>query len=233
MESIERFVLEQLDSWEVPGCAVAAVRDGRAVLAAGWGRRDLDAKLPVTPDTLFAIGSTTKAFTASTVGALVEDGLLEWERQLRDYVPELRAFQYSNLGLPGGGARRGGALRHQLGGFPAHPAAGAAGDGPLQPVGRGHDRRPGPARARDPEVLRGLCGTYAMGPIEIVVALRGDHVLTVAVPGAAPLELQPAGRGLRFEVKGQPGVTAEFELDDTGAVARLVAQPLGMFLPKA
>ncbi len=90
MESIERFVVEQLAAWEVPGCAVAAVRDGQVVLAAGWGQRDLDTKLPVTANTLFAIGSTTKAFTAATVGALVDDGLLEWERPLRDYVPELR-----------------------------------------------------------------------------------------------------------------------------------------------
>ena len=64
------------------------------------------------------------------------------------------------------------------------------------------------------------------------MVLRSDHVLTVTAPGAPPFELQPAGRGLRFVVKGQPAVTAEFELDDTGAVARLVAQPLGIFLPK-
>ena len=90
MESIERFVAEQLAAWEVPGCAVAAVGGGEVVLAAGWGRRDLEAELPVTPDTLFAIGSVTKAFTAATVGALVDDGLLEWEGPLRDYVPDLR-----------------------------------------------------------------------------------------------------------------------------------------------
>jgi hypothetical protein len=92
------------------------------------------------------------------------------------------------------------------------------------------DRLPD-ARARDPEVLRRLCGTYAMGPIEVVVAQRSDHVLTITTPGAPPFELQP-GRGLRFEVKGYPGITAEFQLDETGAVARLVAQPLGIFHPK-
>jgi len=41
------------------------------------------------------------------------------------------------------------------------------------------------------------------------------------------------GRGLRCNVKDQPGITAEFELDESGAVVRLVAQPLGVFLPKA
>ncbi len=90
MESIEGFVAEQLAAWEVPGCAVAAVRGGDVVLAGGWGRRDVKADLPVTSGTLFAIGSVTKAFTAATVGALVDDGLLDWARPLRDYLPDLR-----------------------------------------------------------------------------------------------------------------------------------------------
>jgi len=563
MESIERFVVDQLAAWEVPGCAVAAVRDGQVVLAAGWGQRDLDTKLPVTADTLFAIGSTTKAFTAATVGALVDDGLLDWERPLRDYVPEIQlhdpvvsdrltvvdllshrsglprhemtwlghpgrsrselvrrlrflplskdlrqAFQYCNLGYLAAGyavealsgtpwedclrdrlltplgmsrsnlsveemtadpdhatayERRQGAvvsvpqrpiaamgpagainscaadlarwLLAQLGGgqldgravmspgtvarqhephivlpedrtFPAstrhayglgwligryrdhrllehgggidgfltecmllpddgigvavmanttmsaitpvvayrvldellglepidwfatfkprfdtvmtgmrearaarrvvpdaplprpldayagvyeHPGYGTLTvtvegdvlkprlgtldlslahrhyetfdlewhelgdqshlfplmflsdpDGditaltvPFEPLAEPQrfDRRPD-ASAQDPQVLRRLCGTYAMGPIEVVVALRGDRVLTVTVPGAPPFELEPAGRGLRFGLKGQPAVTAEFELDDSGHVARLVAQPLGIFQPK-
>jgi CubicO group peptidase (beta-lactamase class C family) len=90
METIGPFVTEQLAAWEVPGCAVAAVQNGKVVLASGWGLRDQADGLPVTPDTLFAIGSTTKAFTASTVGALVDDGLLDWQRPLRNYLPDLR-----------------------------------------------------------------------------------------------------------------------------------------------
>lgn len=90
MESIGKFAVGQLTAWEVPGCAIAAVHNGKVVLADGWGRRDLESGLPVTRDTLFAIGSTTKAFTASTVGALADDGLLEWDRPVRDYLPELR-----------------------------------------------------------------------------------------------------------------------------------------------
>ncbi len=90
MESVERFVVSQLAAWEVPGCAVAAVRSGRVELVGGWGLRDREAGLPVTQDTLFAIGSATKAFTATTVGALVDEGLLEWDRPLRDYVPGVR-----------------------------------------------------------------------------------------------------------------------------------------------
>ncbi|TVZ05644.1 serine hydrolase [Trebonia kvetii] len=90
MESIDRFIADQLAAWEVPGCAVAAVRNGQVELVSGWGLRDREAALPVTKDTLFAIGSTTKAFTATTIGALVDEGLLDWDRPLRDYVPEIR-----------------------------------------------------------------------------------------------------------------------------------------------
>ena len=92
------------------------------------------------------------------------------------------------------------------------------------------DRLPD-VQALDPEVLHRLCGTYTLGSLDIVVAKKGDHTLTVVVPGGSTLELQ-AGRGLRFEVKGEPGITAEFELDEAGEVVRLVAQPLGILRPK-
>jgi CubicO group peptidase (beta-lactamase class C family) len=560
VENVERFVVEQLAAWEVPGCAVAAVRGGQVELAGGWGLRDREAGLPVTEDTLFAIGSTTKAFTATTVGALVDEGLLEWDRPLRDYVPDVRLhdpfvsdrltivdllshrsglprhdltwigqpgrsradivralrflplsrdlrqeFQYCNLGYlvaghvvetlagvrwedfvrgrlleplgmrrtnlsveemladddhaaaytrrdgvivevpqrplpaiapagainssaadmarwllaqlaggqldgatvmspatakrqltphmlrPGSGEMPGlteyayglgwsigwyrehpialhaggidgfqthcmllpddgigvavltntsvslmhltvalrvldellGAEPLDMFGFlkpvfdaamtgmreakaarrvvpgapPARPLSGYAGE--YQHPGYGtlaitlnadalkpsfgtmnlslthrhyetfdlewneltdesmvfpltflsdpdgdvnaltvqfeplveplrFDRRPD---TRGPETLRRLCGTYAMGPIEVTVDLRGERTLTVTPPGGSPLDLEPLG-GLRFGVKDQPAVTAEFELDDDGAVTRLVAQPLGIFLPK-
>ena len=559
MESVEPFITEQLAAWEVPGCAVAAVRDGRVELSAGWGLRDREAGLPVTQDTLFAIGSTTKAFTATTIGALVDEGMLDWDRPLRDYVPGIQLhdslaserltivdllshrsglprhdltwvgqpgrsraelvralrflplsrdlrqeWQYCNLGYVAAGhvvetlsgipwedfvrgrlleplgmrrtnlsvdemladgdhsaayTRRGGVItdvpqrplpavapagainssaadmarwllvqlaggqldgatvmspatakrqltpymlmpagedvpglvqygyglgwtigryrEHKVAmhsggidGFQTHcallpddgigvtvltntsaslmhlvvafrvldemlgvepldafgflkprfdaimagsqqartarrvvpdapasrPLAAYAGEyehpgyGTLSIAVDGQRLKPslgtmalrlahrhyetfdlnwdemgdepavfpltflaGPdgdvnaltvqfeplveplrfARRPDalgPEVLRGLCGTYAMGPIEVTIALA-DRALTVAFPGSAPLELEPL-RGLRFGVKGQPAITAEFELDGDGAVARLVAQPVGIFLPK-
>jgi CubicO group peptidase (beta-lactamase class C family) len=562
MESIERFVLEQLAAWEVPGCAIAAVRDREVVLSAGFGRREVETELPVTSETLFAIGSTTKAFTAATVGALVDDGVLEWEAPLREYLPDFRlqdpvatdrlsivdllshrsglprhdlvwighpdrsraelmtrlrflplskdlreAFQYCNLGYLVAGhvvevlsgerwedcmharllgplgmhrsnlsvdalradpdhatayERREGVVvsvpprpvtalapagavnscaadmtrwllaqlsQGQLDGqtvispstvarqqtphtllpedrtFPAstrhayglgwmigryrehrivehgggldgfltecmllpddgigvavmtntsssamapvlayrvldellglepldwfssikprydavtsgshdvraarrvvpdaplprsldmyvgeyeHPGYGTltitSEDGRLHPrlgtmemsLAHRHyetfdlewhelaavshvfplmfvsdpdgdvtaltvplepsvdplrfDRLPD-TRARDPEVLRRLCGTYAMGPVEVVISQQRDGALTIATAGGPALELQP-GRGLRFTLKGQPGVIAEFELDDAGAVARLVAQPVGIFVPQ-
>ena len=117
MEDVERFVTEQLAAWEVPGCAVAAVRGGRVELAGGWGLRDREAGLPVTQDTLFAIGSATKAFTATTVGALVDEGLLEWDRPLRDYVPGVRLhdpFVSDRLTIVDLLSHRSGLPRHDL-----------------------------------------------------------------------------------------------------------------------
>jgi CubicO group peptidase (beta-lactamase class C family) len=87
MEEIRSFVGRQLEAWEVPGCAVVAVKDGRVVLNEGFGLRDVAANLPVTTKTLFAIGSTTKAFTCAGVGAMVDDGLIEWDKPLVDYMP--------------------------------------------------------------------------------------------------------------------------------------------------
>lgn len=87
MISIEGFVAEQLATWEVPGCAVAAIHDGEVVVDAGFGTRELGRALPVSSRTLFPIGSITKSFTAAGVAALVDDGVLEWERPIRAYLP--------------------------------------------------------------------------------------------------------------------------------------------------
>jgi CubicO group peptidase (beta-lactamase class C family) len=117
VHSLERFITDQLAAWEAPGCAVAAVRGGQVELIGGWGLRDREAGLPVTQDTLFAIGSTTKAFTATTVGALVDEGLLEWERPLRDYVPEVQlndSFVSDRLTIVDLLSHRSGLPRHDL-----------------------------------------------------------------------------------------------------------------------
>ena len=70
--------------------AVAVVKDGQVVLARGFGTSDLDAGTPVTTETAFAIGSSTKAFTATVLGMLVDEGKLGWDDPLSRHVPDLR-----------------------------------------------------------------------------------------------------------------------------------------------
>lgn len=79
-------------SWKVPGVAVAIVKDGEVILSEGFGYRNLTDSLPVTENTLFAIGSTTKAFTTMAMGMLVDDGLLEWDKPVRDYLPDFKLY---------------------------------------------------------------------------------------------------------------------------------------------
>ena len=62
------------------------------VFARGFGWRDVDQKLPMTPDTLLAIGSATKAFTTFTLGTLVDEGRVEWEKPVRFYIPWFRLY---------------------------------------------------------------------------------------------------------------------------------------------
>ncbi len=73
----------------IPGMAVAVVHRGEVVLARGFGQRDLESGAEVTPETVFAIGSTTKAFTATLVAMMVADGKMSWDDPLSKYLPNL------------------------------------------------------------------------------------------------------------------------------------------------
>jgi CubicO group peptidase (beta-lactamase class C family)/Zn-dependent M28 family amino/carboxypeptidase len=88
--AVAAIVHEALQRFEAPGAAVGIVRDGAVVHLAGYGRRDREAGTPVTPDTLFAIGSCSKAFTAAAIGALVEEGKMSWEGPVRKHLPGFR-----------------------------------------------------------------------------------------------------------------------------------------------
>lgn len=74
----------------VPGMAIAVVRGDEVVLAEGFGLADLEAKTPASETTVFAIGSSTKAFTSTLVGMLVDDGKLAWDEPVGKQVPELK-----------------------------------------------------------------------------------------------------------------------------------------------
>src|SRR5262249_40101773 len=79
-----------LKAFEAPGLAVAIVRGDRVVYLKGHGVRELGKEAPVTADTLFAIGSCTKAMTATAVGFLVQDGKMKWDDPVRKHLPGFR-----------------------------------------------------------------------------------------------------------------------------------------------
>ncbi|MGA7537252.1 MAG: serine hydrolase [Steroidobacteraceae bacterium] len=87
---LDGYVHRAMAQWHVPGLAVAVVKDGRVVLARGYGVRALGKPDRVDADTLFDIGSNTKAFTAAALGTLVAAGKLRWDDRVVEYVPDFR-----------------------------------------------------------------------------------------------------------------------------------------------
>lgn len=90
LHAFPAFVRQVLDQWQAPGLAVAVARDGEIVLAQGFGLRDVARGLPVTPRTLFAIGSATKAFTTMSLGLLADEGKLDWDTPVKTYLPTFK-----------------------------------------------------------------------------------------------------------------------------------------------
>ncbi len=84
---IDAVVNRALAAFEVPGIALAIVKDGQVVLAKGYGVRKLGEPAAVDSKTLFGIASNTKVFTAVALGILVEEGKLAWDAPVIDYLP--------------------------------------------------------------------------------------------------------------------------------------------------
>jgi CubicO group peptidase (beta-lactamase class C family) len=87
---LDAYVERAMREFEVPGVALAVVRDGRTVVARGYGVRRLGAPEPVDEHTLFGIASNTKAFTCAALATLVEEGRLAWDDPVTKHLP---AFQ--------------------------------------------------------------------------------------------------------------------------------------------
>jgi CubicO group peptidase (beta-lactamase class C family) len=79
-----------LDESDCPGLSIAVVKEGEVVFAEGFGLRNVEEGLPATVDTLYAIGSCSKAFTSMTAALMVDEGLLEWDKPVVHYLPDFR-----------------------------------------------------------------------------------------------------------------------------------------------
>src|SRR5262250_1007067 len=82
---LDAYVARVLKTFDVPGLSVAIVKDGKVVLAKGYGVRKLGEATPVDENTLFAIGSNTKAFTAAALATLVDGGKIHWDDPVNDH----------------------------------------------------------------------------------------------------------------------------------------------------
>jgi CubicO group peptidase (beta-lactamase class C family) len=89
---------QQRQTLHVPGMAIAIVKDDEVVLTHGFGIASVEEETPVTPETIFAIGSSTKAFTSTLVGMLVDEGKMNWDDPVTEYLPYFQMNIESNNG---------------------------------------------------------------------------------------------------------------------------------------
>jgi CubicO group peptidase (beta-lactamase class C family) len=92
LAGLDTMIRRVLNDWHAAGCGVAVVEKGKVLLAEGYGFRDYENKLPVTPNTIFQIGSSTKAFTCALLGILADDKQLDFDEKVHTYLPDLRLY---------------------------------------------------------------------------------------------------------------------------------------------
>lgn len=91
-KDFDEYINKALKDWEVPGLAIAIVKNDKVVFAKGYGLRKLGESTPVNEKTMFAIGSSSKAFTAASVAMLMDEGKLKWDDPATKYLPGFQLF---------------------------------------------------------------------------------------------------------------------------------------------
>ena len=100
LQEFDKLIDKALEDYQVPGLAIGVVVDGHVIYAKGFGWRSMEQKLPMTTETLFAIGSCTKSFTTFAMGNLVDEGRVAWDQPVIDILPEFRLWdQYATTNL--------------------------------------------------------------------------------------------------------------------------------------
>jgi CubicO group peptidase (beta-lactamase class C family) len=89
-DSMDSYMQKALADWNIPGVSIAIVKDGKVILSKGYGVRDVDTKIPVDENTLFMIGSNSKAFTAVAVAMLDADKKLSLDDKVTKWIPEFK-----------------------------------------------------------------------------------------------------------------------------------------------
>ncbi len=89
---LDDWVGRSMRTFDVPGLSLAVVKDGKVLAAKGYGVRKLGEATQVDQDTLFGIGSNTKAFTTACLAMLVDEGKVAWDGPVRQYLPDFQMY---------------------------------------------------------------------------------------------------------------------------------------------
>jgi len=114
LADFDQYSAKAMVDWKIPGMAIGIVQDGKLIFAKGYGVKTLGSNDPVSEDTIFQIGSTSKAFTVTLSAMLADEGKIKWEDKVIEHVPDFamydpwvtREFQVVDLmaqhsGMPG------------------------------------------------------------------------------------------------------------------------------------
>ncbi|MDG1818253.1 MAG: serine hydrolase [Porticoccaceae bacterium] len=91
IEALESYLLAAMEKWQVPGLSLAIVKDGKTVLAKGYGVRETGKEQAVDQQTLFPIAGSTMSFTAAALAILVDEQRLNWTDRMIDLLPGFQA----------------------------------------------------------------------------------------------------------------------------------------------
>lgn len=89
---IDALVERTVKTFDVPGIAVAVIKDDKVIHAKGYGVRSLKTQQKVDENTLFGVASNSKAFTAAALGMLVDEKKIAWDTKVTDIIPEFKLY---------------------------------------------------------------------------------------------------------------------------------------------
>jgi len=92
VDELFNFLPKEMEFWGIPGFSYGVVRDGEVIARGGYGYRNIERKLPATPETLYGIASCSKSFTSCLLAILVDEGLLDFDVPIRHYIPEFALY---------------------------------------------------------------------------------------------------------------------------------------------
>lgn len=91
-KQIDSVVKKSMKTFNVPGMAVAVIKDGKIVSKKGYGIQSVKTEKPVDTNTLFGVASNTKAFTSAALAQLVDEGEIEWDSKVVNLIPEFQLY---------------------------------------------------------------------------------------------------------------------------------------------
>ena len=91
-KELDKYIEKAMEDWKVPALGLAIVKNGEVLYTKGYGYRNVEEKIPADSKTLFAIGSSSKAFTATTVVQLADDDKLDLDEPIKKYLPDFELY---------------------------------------------------------------------------------------------------------------------------------------------